>query len=121
MNEHEAYVRAAWQEVYDNGYTVRLLGTGILGGADFDKAPMFVGSIGRWKAAYEFTIAREEEIRKLEEETFALYKLCPCRRGSMDCVCEQLNRTQKRLEAITADLKRDMKVPATGASEEKKR
>lgn len=102
----EEYVRAKWSLVHlcDGSYRGYPRGTVLLQDVnnhwfDFDA----------WEAAYEFTLAREEEIRQVEEETFALYKLCPCRRGSMDCVCEQLDRTKKRLEAILADLRKGMK------------
>lgn len=138
MNEHEAYVRERWDRRLDWLQITPM--RGVINGF----SEIYAGRVddfpnpqsAAWQAAYEFTTAREEEIRQIAGEIAEV-------QGELNRATEQFyyalhaggstgasywamkkhrwTRVLARLEAHLATLKRGMKVPIAGASEETKR
>lgn len=104
----EEFVRANWVEVYNDGYSVRL----ILPEALWIEAPKFSGALSRWSAAAAFTTERLEEIRQLREE---IALVADWKDGTLgmgrESTIERCRwaRILIRLETTLADLKRGMR------------
>ena len=127
QQEQEAYVRARWkraelyegligEDEYEYGWRVLIVGVGRMKACDTEAAA--------WQAAYEWTAAREEEIRQLRAEIEALQinsyagsdkfedsigeGLNVARRTIHHC---RLSRTLDRLQEALAELKKGMVQP----------
>jgi len=102
--EMEQYIRSKWELVSrcDGSYRHYEMGTVLIQDVhnhwfDFDS----------WQAAYDFTLAREEEIRQVEEEIKFLHELKSF--GSWVENHTGWQRILAREQAALADLKRGMK------------
>jgi hypothetical protein len=84
QQEHEAYVRARWAQVsampYMNAPDHLCV---IVGGVRFVNSVR--GSSEAWQAVFDFTVAREEEIRQLGDEIEQMKDLAGMKRGDIDC------------------------------------
>jgi hypothetical protein len=104
VQEKEAYVRARWIDVYDDGYSVRLLSP-IKG---WIETPKFSGVSNRWPECYAFTIDRERQIAEVEEEVnlvrgeIRFFQGSPRAKGAME-------RILTRLQQVLAELRRGMR------------
>jgi c-di-AMP phosphodiesterase-like protein len=73
QQEQEAYVRARWGKVLPQEMSFGCLD--IVG---------WSGEVN-WQAAFDFTVAREEEIRQLNEEICQMDDLSQMKRQDIDC------------------------------------
>jgi c-di-AMP phosphodiesterase-like protein len=73
QQEHEAYVRQRWGK--DLPHEMSFGRLDIVG---------WSGEVN-WQAAYEWTVAREEEIRQLDEEICQMDDLSQMKRQDIDC------------------------------------
>jgi len=88
MTQQEEYVRARWERVFDretivagHGWMVRLP---IIWHKSLTDG-YFKTKAAAWQAAYDFTVAREEEIRQLDEEICQMDDLSQMKRQDIDC------------------------------------
>jgi len=118
QDEQEAYVRSKWIEVYDCGAYVIIYGTDGRQLVNVSRQT----TVEAWQAVYDFTIDREEEIRKVEREaSVQAYAISALREQINDwctlpgVVLEQVRtlcamcRTRARLDQKLTELKRGMK------------
>ena len=118
QHEQEAYVRSKWIEVYDCGAYVIIYGTDGRQLVNVSRQT----TVEAWQAVYDFTIDREEEIRKVEREaSVQAYAISALREQINDwctlpcVVLEQVRtlcamcRTRARLDQKLTELKRGMK------------
>lgn len=75
------------------------------------------GRCNAWQAALEFTLARQEEIRQIDEEIAYINSIMGTAKTTNPTHC--ILRILARLQAIRADLTRGMKEMGTTAQEEK--
>ena len=104
--EKEAYVRSVWENVhfitsYRQSSLWRLKFGPIITSADSQDEC--------WDAAYAFTLAREEEVRQVEEEERLLQGALDLASDSNHPHRDPMQRTVKRLKGISDELKRGMR------------
>jgi uncharacterized pyridoxal phosphate-containing UPF0001 family protein len=123
QHEQEAYVRSKWIEVYDCGAYVIIYGTDGRQLVNVSRQT----TVEAWQAVYDFTIDREEEIRKVEREASVQAYAISALREQINYWCALLGqvqqakvksairtlcamcRTRARLDQKLTELKREMK------------
>ena len=100
--EKEAYVRGKWENVIvcDGSYRSYARGTVL-----FNWANHKFYEFADWDAAYAFTLAREEEVRQVEEEVALLKGWRYVQEG----ISPQATRILAREQAALDELKRGMR------------
>ena len=100
--EKEAYVRRVWENVIvcDGSYRSYARGTVL-----FNWANHKFYEFADWDAAYAFTLAREEEVRQVEEEVALLKGWRYVQEG----ISPQATRILAREQAALDELKRGMR------------
>lgn len=104
--EKEAYVRRVWENVIvcDGSYRSYARGTVL-----FNWANHKFYEFADWDAAYAFTLAREEDVRQVEEEERLLQGALDLASDSNHPHRDPMQRTVKRLKGISDELKRGMR------------
>jgi hypothetical protein len=111
MTQQEEYVRARWERVFDretivagHGWMVRLP---IIWHKSLTDG-YFKTKAAAWQAAYEFTVAREEEIRLLEEEIAEIEDDLGHLRENLTRLRGVYGRILARLQQALEDLAKEM-------------